>query len=158
MGGEAVLVESQEAPTRWDALKQIMLYREKRRSLGSAWQLYLYLCFQVDPGNRLVTNYPKLSEDLGEPMGTIKKWKERLIREQVISSQKTKHGFVVSVLKPYDTPVTAMKDDLVELRLRSDHKTRNLLKTALGSDSGALLTIIADLARKVEALEKRGNL
>lgn len=134
-----------------------MFYRERREAIGPAWQLYLYLAFQGDTRNRFVANYPKLAEDLGEPMGTIKKWKERLIREKVITNEKTKHGFVISILAPYDTPVTAMKDDLVELRLRSDHRTRNLLKMALGSDSGALLTIIADLVRKVEALENKGN-
>ena len=151
------MVETKDTPTRWDALKNVMFYRERREAIGSAWQLYLYLAFQGDPRNRFVTNYPKLAEDLGEPMGTIKKWKERLILEKVIASEKTKHGFVISLLPPYDTPVTAMKDDVVDLRLRSDSKTRNIIKMALGSDSGALLTIIADLARKVEALESRVN-
>jgi len=152
------VVNSMDGPTRWDALKGILFYREKRKAIGAAWPLYFYLVFQSDVSNRLITSYPKLAEDLGESADTIKKWKERLIKSQVIANRQTSHGMILSVLSPYDTPVTAMKDDLVELRLKTDSKTRNLLKTALGSDSVALLPIIADLARKVELLESKKNL
>ena len=50
--------------------------------------------------------------------------------------------------------MTAIKDDIAEMRLRSDPKTRHLLKMALGSDDLVMLPILADLAQRLEYLEK----
>lgn len=147
-----------EGPTRWDALKGILFYREKRRAIGPAWPLYFYLIFQGDPANRLVTSYPRLVEDLGESADTLKKWKEGLIERGVLENKQASHGMILSLVPPFDAPVTALRDDWVELRLRSDAKTRHLLKTALGADSMALLPIVADLAKKVELLESKKSL
>ena len=155
--GEVNVATINEKPTRWDALKEIFLTTEKRKTIGPAWPLYVHLIFRGDPTNRLVTSNINISEDLGEKVATVKKWKERLTTSGIIQTKRTRHGVILSILPPYDSPVTAMKDDVVEMRLKSDPKTRNLLKMALASDSMALLPVIADLARKVEVLENRGN-
>ena len=93
------------------------------------------------------------SEDLGESAPTVRRWKAQLINARVILNRPTKHGIILSLLPPYDSPATALKDDVIELKLRSDPKTRNMLKMALGSNYMVLLPIIADLAQRVERLE-----
>lgn len=148
------MFKNEEIPTRWDALKSILLFPEKRKAIGPAWTLYFYLIFQMDSKNKLVTNYQKLKEDLEEGIPTIKKWKERLIKERIIINQQINHGIAISLLPPYDAPAIAIRDDIVELKLRSDPKTRNLLKMALSSDYLALLPILSDLAQRMEHLEK----
>lgn len=146
--------DDEAKPTRWDALRSILLASERRKAIGAAWPLYFHLVFRLDYRNQLVTNSGELTEELKEKSGTIKKWKERLVRRQVVSNKKVKHGVALSLLPPYDSPATALKDDIVELRLRSDVKTRNMLKMALGADYLVLLPILADLAQRVERLEK----
>lgn len=86
-------------------------------------------------------------------MPTVKRWKKQFIKTRVILNRQTKHGIILSPLPPYDSPATALKDDVVELKLRSDPKTRNMLKMALGSNYMILLPILADLAQRVERLE-----
>ena len=95
----------------------------------------------------------ELSKKLGQRPPTVKRWKEHLVRTRIISNRQTKHGVILRLLPPYDSPATALKDDVVELKLRSDPKTRNMLKMALGSNYMVLLPIIADLAQRVERLE-----
>ena len=148
------MTDHQEKPTRWDALKSILLSPDKRKAIGSAWSLYFYLIFRLDSDNQFVTNFAELAGDLSEKPETVKKWKEKLVRGGVISSRKVKHGVALSLFPPYDSPATALKDDIVELRLRSDVKTRNMLKMALGADYLVLLPILADLAQRIERLEK----
>lgn len=147
------MTENQEKPTRWDALKSILLSSEKRKAIGSAWPLYFYLIFHLDSKNEFQTSLRDLAKDLEENQNTVKRWKEQLIRARVISNRQTKHGIILSLLPPYDSPATALKDDVVELKLRSDPKTRNMLKMALGSNYMVLLPILADLAQRVERLE-----
>lgn len=144
-------MQPQEKPTRWDALQSILLASEKRKAIGVAWPLYFYLVFRLDYRNQLVTNFGELAEELKEKSGTLKKWKERLVRRQVVSNKKVKHGFALSLLPPYDSPSSALKDDIVELRLRSDVKTRNMLKMVLGADYLVLLPILAALAQRAIA-------
>ena len=86
-----------------------------------------------------------------------RRWEEHLIRMRVISSRQASHGVILSLLPPYDSPATALKDDVVELKLKSDPKTRNMLKMALGSNYMVLLPLIADLAQRVERLEGKGG-
>lgn len=148
------MTDNQEKPTRWDALKAILLSQEKRSSIGSAWSLYFYFIFHMDSKNEFVTSLMEIAENMEVSPDTVKKWKEKLIGAGVLSSRKVKHGVALSLLPPYDSPATALKDDIVELRLRSDVKTRNMLKMALGADYLVLLPILADLAQRVERLEK----
>ena len=147
------MTNSADKPTRWDALKAILLSPERRKTIGTCWPLYFHLIYHLDSKNELQVSMNQLSRDLDESASTIKKWKEQLIKKRVVSNRQTKHGIILSLLPPYDSPATALKDDVVELRLRSDSKTRNMLKMALGSNYMVLLPIIADLAQRVERLE-----
>lgn len=143
-----------EVPTRWDALKSILFSAEKRKAIGHAWILYFHLVFHMDSRNELLTNFQRLAKDLDESVATIKRWKRKLVTANVVSSRQINHGIALTLLPPYDSPATAMKDDIVELRLRSDPKTRNMLKMALGSDYLVLLPILSDLVHRVQRLEK----
>lgn len=147
------MANTEDKPTRWDVLKSILLSAEKRNAIGHAWSLYFYLVYHLDSKNELRIGMGELSRALEKPPPTVKQWKEHLIRMKVISSRQAKHSVVLSLLPPYDSPATALKDDVVELKLRSDPKTRNMLKMALGSNYMVLLPIIADLAQRVERLE-----
>ena len=147
------MTKNLETPTRWDALKAILLSQEKRKAIGSGWPLYFYLMYHLNLKNELQINMSELAEDLGESAPTVRRWKAQLINARVILNRPTKHGIILSLLPPYDSPATALKDDVIELKLRSDPKTRNMLKMALGSNYMVLLPIIADLAQRVERLE-----
>ena len=90
-------------------------------------------------------------------MATIKKWKERLLEQGVIKCETGKYSFTLIVLPPYDITLTCVKTDMTEIQLKSDPETKKLLKKMFSSDSFSLLPMIADLAYKIELLEKRLN-
>jgi hypothetical protein len=141
--------------TRWEALREILNSKEHRRAIGSAWPLYFYLIFETDKSNRLITSYFELKEKLGESTATIKKWKERLIREKVVEGKAGRHNMVIKVLPPYDTPLSCWKTDITEIEIKSDPETKKLLTRLFSSNNTSLLPLIAELAHRIEVLEKQ---
>ena len=141
--------------TRWDALKEIIDTTECREAIAHAWPLYFYAVFNGDQNNRLMTSYPELEEKMKVGSSTIKTWKQRLIEKRVATSTQGNHGWTLKLLAPYDTPLTCLKTDYTEIVLRSDDSTKKLMKRMFSSDSLSLLPLIAELAHKVETIERR---
>jgi len=143
--------------TRWDALKDILNSPERQDNIGSAWRLYFFLIFNGSEKNRFVTNYHELEKELGAPVATIKKWKERLLEQGVIKCETGKYSFTLIVLPPYDITLTCVKADMTEIQLKSDPETKKLLTKLFSTNNLSVLPMIADLAYKIELLEKRLN-
>ncbi len=141
--------------TRWEALKEIFSSNDCQNKIGCAWRLYFYLIFNGDEKNKFVTNYPELKRELGAPEVTIKKWKERLIEMGIIKCITGKYRVTLILLPPYDTPLTCLKTDMTEIQLKSDPATKKLLTKLFSTNNFSLLPMIADLAYKIELLEKR---
>ncbi len=141
--------------TRWDALQEIIDTSECREAIAHAWPLYFHAIFHGDQDNRLVTSYPELEGKLKVGASTIKTWKQRLIEKRVATSTQGNHGWTLKLLAPYDTPLTCLKTDYTEIVLRSDDSTKKLMKKMFSSDSLSLLPLIAELAHKVETLERK---
>lgn len=146
---------NKEALTRWDALKEIMECYELRNAIGSAWPLYLYTIFHGDHKKmELVTSYPELHQKLREAIPTLKKWKERLVKQKVAVSIQGSHQWTMRLLPPYDLPLTCLKTDHVEMLIKTDNKTQKLMKKMFSSENAGLLPLIAELTHKVERLEQ----
>ena len=104
-----------------------------------------------------MTNYHELEKGLGAPVATIKKWKERLLEQGVIKCETGKYSFTLIVLPPYDITLTCVKTEMTEIQLKSDPETKKLLTKLFSTNNLSVLPIIADLAYKIELLEKRLN-
>jgi len=147
----------EDVMTRWDALKEILNSPERQDNIGPAWRLYFFLIFKESDKNRFVASYHELEKELGAPVATIKKWKERLLKEGIIKCETGKYSFTLTILPPYDIPLTCVKSDMTEIQLKSDPETKKLLTKLFSSNSLSLLPMIADLAYKLEMLEKRNS-
>ena len=143
-----------ESQTRWEALKELLEDTACRDAISYAWPLYFYIVFHGDRKNHLITNFPSLQKALGIPIPTLKRWKERLMEAKVAQSVAGNHQWTLRLLPPYDTPLTCIKTDHAELLIKSDDKTKNLIKKMFASDSISLLPLIAELSHKVERLEQ----
>jgi len=141
--------------TRWDALKDILNSPKRQDNIGPAWRLYLFLIFKGSDKNRFVTSYRELEKELGAPVATIKKWKERLLEQGVIKCETGKYSFTLTILPPYDIPLTCVKTDITEIQLKSDPETKKLITKLFSTNNFSILPMIADLAYKIELLEKR---
>ena len=120
--------------TRWEGLKELFTSIYRQDSIGSAWRLFFYLVFNGTDKNKFVTSYPELKKALGAPEATIKKWKERLIRKRIIKCETGKYSFTLTILPPYDIPLTCVKTDMTEIQLRSDPETKKLLKKIFSTE------------------------
>lgn len=146
--------------TRWEALKEILDQMECREAIAHAWPLYFYVVFNGDRSNRLVTSYPELVCRLKVPASTIRKWKDRLIEQKVAISVQGRYGWTVSLLPPYDTPLTCLKSDYTEIVFKSDDQMKKLMKKMFSSESMSLLPLIAEMAHKIDRIEQatgKGN-
>lgn len=147
-------MEKNQPETRWEALKEIIGDMKCRNAIAHAWPFYFYLIFQGDKSNKITTSYPEMARRLGVPLSTIKKWKERLIEQNIGTSVQGKHGWSITLAPPFDTPLTCLKSDYTEIVLKSDDPTKKLMKKMFSSDSLSLLPLIAELAHKVERMEQ----
>lgn len=141
--------------TRWESLREIFNIKDCQNKIGCAWRLYFYLIFNGSDKNKFVTSYPELKREIGAPGVTIKKWKERLIEEKIVKCITGKYRITLILLPPYDTPLTCVKTDMTEIQLKSDPATKKLLTKIFSSNNFSLLPMIADLAYKIELIEKR---
>lgn len=143
-----------EGQTRWEALKEVLEDVACRDAISFAWPLYFYIVFHGDRQNYLVTNFPSLQKELHVPIPTLKRWKDRLMESKVAQSIAGNHQWTLRLLPPYDTPLTCIKTDQAELLIKSDDKTKSLIRKMFSGDSVGLLPLIAELSHKVERLEQ----
>jgi len=143
--------------TRWEALMEILNSTERQDRIGSAWRLYFFLISKGSEKNRFVTNYHELEKALGAPVATIKKWKERLLEQGVVKCETGKYSFTLILLPPYDITLTCVKTDMTEIQLKSDPETKKLITKLFSTNNLSVLPMIADLAYKLELIEKRLN-
>jgi hypothetical protein len=143
--------------TRWEALIEILNSTERQDRIGSAWRLYFHLISKGSEKNRFVTNYHELEKALAAPVATIKKWKERLLEQGVAKCETGKYSFTLILLPPYDITLTCVKTDMTEIQLKSDPETKKLITKLFSTNNLSVLPMIADLAYKLELLEKRLN-
>lgn len=147
--------QGKKPETRWEALKEIMDRQEYRNAIGFAWPLYFYAIFNGHYDKKqLITSYPELHKKMNEPISTIKRWKERLVEQRVALSAQGSHQWTLTLLPPYDTPLTCLKTDHTEIVLKSDDRTKKLMKKMFSSENMGLLPLIAELTHKVERLEQ----
>lgn len=140
--------------TRWDILKNILLSSETRRSIGKAWPLFFHLVLHGNKSNQLMTNYAELKEQLQESPNTIKKWREYLVSQRVIQVSQGRLSISIKLLPPFDSLLTCEQDDVRLIQLKSDPAIRRLLNKLSGYDNMSLLPIVAELASKIDKLEK----
>lgn len=140
--------------TRWDVLKDLLISYDMRRAIGKAWPLFFHLALNGDRSNKLITNYAELKQQLQESPNTIKKWRESLVNHHVIQVTQGRLSIMFKLLPPYDSLVTCEQDDVRLIQLKSDPATRKLFGKLSGYENMSLLPIVAELASKLDKLEK----
>lgn len=141
--------------TRWDMLRSLLLSHDKRKHIGKAWPLFFFLAFSVKSSNKLVTSYPELKEKLSESQSTIKKWRDHLAEEHVIDVVNGRLSMTLSFISPYDALVTCMADDMTQIKLKSDPKTKQMMEKLSAYNNMSLLPLVAELSSKLDILEKK---
>ncbi len=139
--------------TRWDLLKDLMLSKERRDTIGKAWPLFLFLIFYSNRSNKYITSYVELKERLNESPNTIKHWRDQLVDHKVVKVFKGKGSMSFTFLSPYDSLVTCEQDDWAGARIKSDPKTKRVLDKLSAHDNMSLLPLIVELSAKVNKLE-----
>lgn len=125
-----------------------------RRAIGKAWPLFFHLVLNGDRSNKIITNYAELKQQLQESPNTIKKWREYLVNHRVIQVTQGRMSIAVKLLPPFDSLVTCEQDDIRLIQLKSDPATRRLVSKMNGYENMSLLPIVAELASKIDKLEK----
>lgn len=141
--------------TRWDVLKKLILSTNERKAIGKAWPLFFFLALNSNKSNKFITSYSELKESLNESPSTIKKWREQLINHRVIHAINGRLSMTLSLLPPYDSLVTCEQDDITQVKMRSDPATKRLLDKLSSYNNMSLLPVIAELASKIDNLEKK---
>jgi len=141
--------------TRWDVLKELILSEKERKAIGKAWPLFFFLVLNCNKSNKFITSYPELKEKLNESPSTIKKWREHLVDHQVIRVINGRLSMTLSLLPPYESLVTCERDDITQVKMKSDPATRRLLDKLSSYNNMSLLPLIAELTSKIDSLEKR---
>jgi hypothetical protein len=139
--------------TRWDVLKKIMFSTNESKALGKAWRLFFFIALSGNKDNKVITSYEELKEKLQESPSTIKKWRDVLVANKVITLTPGKLSQTLSLLPPYDALATCEFDDLAEMKLKSDPTTRRMLDRVASFNNMALLPVVAEIADKVSRLE-----
>jgi hypothetical protein len=125
-----------------------------RKAIGKAWPLFFHLVLNGDRSNKIITNYAELKQQLQESPNTIKKWREYLVNHRVIQVTQGRLSIMIKLLPPYDSLVTCEQDDVRLIQLKSDPATRKLFSKLSGYENMSLLPIVAELASKLDKLEK----
>ena len=141
--------------TRWDLLRKLTLLPDERKAIGKAWPLFLFLVLNCNASNKFITSYPELKERLKESPSTIKKWKDSLVEHRVIQAFNGRLSMTLVLLPPYDSLVTCEQDDVTQVKMKSDPTTRRLLDKLSSYNNMSLLPLIAELASKIDNLEKK---
>ena len=141
--------------TRWDVLKDVLLSRDLRKSIGKAWPLFFYLAFNVKDSNKFITSYPELKDKLKESQHNNKKWRDHLVEQNVVNVINGRLSMTLSFISPYDSLVTCMADDMTQIKLKSDPKTKQLMDKLSSYNNMSLLPLVAELSSKLEVLEKK---
>lgn len=140
--------------TRWDVLEKLLSSPAERKALGKAWSLFFFMAMSCKKDNKFITSYEELKSKLEEPVSTIKKWRDLLAANKVITVIPGKLSMTLSLLPPYDALATCEYDDLAEMKLNSDPTTRRMLDRVTSFNNMALLPVVAEIADKVTKLEK----
>ena len=140
--------------TRWDVLKDLLLAHDARKAIGKAWPLFFHLVLQGNKSNQLITNYAELKEQLQESPNTIKKWREHLVDQRVIQVIQGRISITIKLLPPFDSLVTCEQDDVRLIQLKSDPAIKRIFNKMSDYDNMSLLPIVAELASKIDKLEK----
>jgi len=141
--------------TRWDLLRKLTLLPDERKAIGKAWPLFFFLVLNGNASNKFITSYPELKERLKESPSTIKKWKDSLVEHRVIQAFNGRLSMTLVLLPPYDSLVTCEQDDVTQVKMKSDPTTRRLLDKLSSYNNMSLLPLIAELASKIDNLEKK---
>ena len=141
--------------TGWDLLKDLMLSKERRTAIGKAWPLFLFIVFHANKTNKFGTSYENMKHMLNESPSTIKKWRDQLVKQKVINVIPGKLSMKIELLAPYDVLVTCEQDDTTQLRMSPDLATKRVLEKVSAYGNMSLLPIVAELAAKLDKIEKR---
>ena len=140
--------------TRWDILKKIMLSADERKALGKAWPLFFFIVLS-GKDNKVITSYEVLKEKLQESPSTIKKWRDVLVANKVITLIPGKLSQTLSLLPPYDVLLTCEIDDLAEIKLKSDPAARRMLERVASFNNMSLFPVVVELADKLNKIEAK---
>lgn len=141
--------------TRWNLLQDLTMAKDTREAIGKAWPLFLFLAFNMNKGNKFITNYAELKEKLGVSPNTLKDWRNHLVQNKVVQVIKGNGSMSVVLLSPYDSLVTCEQDDWAAVRIKTDTKVKRVLDKLSSHDNMSLLPVIVELAAKVDRLEKK---
>jgi len=140
--------------TRWNLLQDITMAKDTREAISKAWPLFLFLAFNMNKGNKFITNYAELKEKLDVSPNTIKTWREHLVEHKVVQVFKGSTSMTFVLLSPYDSLVTCEQDDWAAVRIKTDPKVKRVLDKLSSHDNMSLLPLIVELSAKVNKLEK----
>lgn len=128
---------------------------DARQAIGKAWPLFLFLVFSIEKSNKFITNYAELKERLNESPNTIKNWRDHLVDNKVVEVLKGSISMTFIFLPPYDSLATCEQDDVAQVKLKGDPATKRLLDKLSSYNNMSLLPVIAELASKLDKLEKK---
>ena len=97
----------------------------------------------------------ELKDKLKESQHTIKKWRDHLVEQNVVNVINGRLSMTLSFISPYDSLVTCMADDMTQIKLKSDPKTKQLMDKLSSYNNMSLLPLVAELSSKLEVLEKK---
>jgi len=141
--------------TRWDVLKDLLLSREMRKAIGNAWPLFFFVVYHSTKSNKCITSYEELKETLNESPNTIKFWRDCLVKQEVLKVTRGRNSMTLQLLSPYDSIVTCTQDDVAQIKMNGDPKTKRLMDKLSAYGSMSLLPLVAELSAKLDSLEKK---
>ncbi len=141
--------------TRWDVLKKIMFSANERKALGKAWALFFFIVLSGKKDNKVFTGPDELKKVLEEPLSTIKKWRDVLVANKVITVIPGKLSMTLSLLPPYDALLTCEMDDLTEIKLKSDPAAKRVLDRVTAYGNMSLFPVVVELADKLNKIEAK---
>jgi len=141
--------------TRWDVLKDLLLTRDMRKAIGNAWPLFFFVVYHSTKSNKCITSYEELKETLNESPHTIKFWRDCLVKQGVIKAIRGRSSMTLKLLTPYDSIVTCTQDDIAQIKMNGDPKTKHLMDKLSAYGNMSLLPLVAELSSKLDKLEKK---
>jgi hypothetical protein len=141
--------------TRWEVLRKIMNSPNDRKALGKAWPLFFFIAMSGSKENKVVTSPEELKDRLQESPSTIKKWRDVLVQDNVITVIPGKLSMTLSLCPPYDALLTCQVDDLAEMKLTSDPTTKRMLDRVTSFNNMSLLPVVAEMFEKIKKLETK---